>query len=69
MTEVHYGVVRVGEDWAIIGDHLRFGHYPTRDLAQAAAVRLAQQASGVGLSVHMHFEDDSGQLLKPTLLS
>ncbi|PHY13763.1 hypothetical protein CSW58_03635 [Caulobacter sp. B11] len=68
MTEVHYGVVRVGEVWSIIGDHLRVGRYPTRDLAQAAAVRLAQQASGVGLPVHMHFQDDSGELLKPTFL-
>jgi len=69
MTEVHYGVVRVGEDWAIIGDHLRVGHYPTRDLAEAAAARLAEQATGVGLPVQMHLQDDSGELLPPTLLS
>ena len=35
MTEVHYGVVRVGSTWAIIGDQLRVGAYSTRREAEA----------------------------------
>ena len=36
MTEVHYGVVRVGDRWSIIGDNLRFGAYETRGEASTA---------------------------------
>ena len=69
MTEVHYGVVRVGSTWAIIGDQLRVGAYSTRREAEAAARNLAEQATGVGLPVRMHIQDDTGQLQPPTLLS
>lgn len=69
MAEVHYGVVRVGDTWAIIGDQLRVGAYASRRQAVTAARRLAEQTTGVGLPVRMHLQDDSGQLLKPTLLS
>ena len=69
MTEVHYGVVRVGDTWAIIGDQLRVGAYATRRQAEGAARRLAEQATGVGLPVKMHLQDDTGELLRPTLLS
>jgi hypothetical protein len=69
MTEVHYGVVRVGNTWAIIGDQLRVGAYATRRQAVSAARRLAEQATGVGLPVQMHLQDDTGELLHPTLLS
>lgn len=69
MTEVHYGVVRVGETWAIIGDQLRVGAYTTRSQAETAARRLAEQVTGVGLPVRMHLQDETGELLKPMLLS
>jgi hypothetical protein len=69
MTEVHYGVVRVGDTWAIIGDQLRVGAYATRRQAEGAARRLAEQDTGVGLPVNMLLHDDTGVLLKPTLLS
>ncbi len=69
MTEVHYGVVRVGDTWAIIGDALRVGAYATRRQAERAARNLAEQATGVGLPVKMHLQDETGELLKPTLLS
>jgi hypothetical protein len=69
MSELHYGVVRVGDTWAIIGDQLRVGAYPTRRQAETAAHRLAEQATGVGLPVRLHLQDDTGQLHRPTLLS
>ena len=69
MTEVHYGVVRVGDTWAIIGDQLRVGAYSTRLQAEHAARSLAEQATGVGLPVQMHLQDETGELLHPTLLS
>jgi hypothetical protein len=69
MTELHYGVVRVGDTWAIIGDQLRVGAYATRRQAEAAARNLAEQATGVGLPVRMHLQDDTGELLQPMLLS
>jgi len=69
MAEVHYGVVRVGESWTIIGDQLRVGAYRTRRQAEDAVTRLAEQSTGVGLPVRLHLQDDTGQLHRPTLLS
>jgi hypothetical protein len=69
MTEVHYGVVRVGDRWSIIGDNLRFGAYETRDAARAAALRLAEHPAGLGLPVVMHEQEDDWMLRRPTALS
>ena len=69
MTEVHYGVVRVGDHWAIVGDHLRFGAYSSRRQASEAASRLAEQSTGVGVPVLLHVQDEDGVLPGPTLLS
>ena len=69
MTEVHYGVVRVGDRWSIIGDNLRFGAYETRGEARAAAQRLAAHASGLGLPVMLHEQEDDWVLRRPKLLS
>ncbi|MBU4434087.1 MAG: hypothetical protein PSX79_05270 [bacterium] len=69
MTEVHYGVVRVGDYWSIVGDHLRFGHYPTQRQASDAASRLAEQSTGVGLPVSLHVQNEDFVLPRPTLLS
>jgi len=69
MTEVHYGVVRVGDRWSIIGDNLRFGAYETRDAARAAVLRLAEHPAGLGLHVMLHEQEDDWVLPRPTLLS
>lgn len=69
MTEVHYGVVRVGDHWSIIGDYLRFGAYETRDAARAAALRLAEHPAGLGLPVVMHEQEDEWVLPHPKSLS
>ena len=69
MTEVHYGVVRVGNYWSIVGEHLRFGHYATQRQASDAASRLAEQSTGVGLPVLICIQDEDFSLPRPTLLS
>ncbi len=69
MTEVHYGVVRVGNYWSIVGDHLRFGAYSSRRQASEAATRLAEQSTGIGLPVLLHVQEEDGVLPEPTLLS
>jgi len=69
MTEVHYGVVRVGDHWSIVGEHLRFGHYATQRQATAAVSRLAEQSTGVGMPVLLAVQDDDFTLPAPTLLS
>lgn len=68
MTEVHYGVVRVGNHWAIVGENLRFGRYPTQREATDAASRLAEQSTGVGLPVLLAVQEDF-VLPRATLLS
>ncbi len=69
MTEVHYGVVRVGDRWSIIGDNLRFGAYETRGEARAAARRLAEHPAGLGLPVMLYEQEDDWAPLSPTTLS
>lgn len=69
MTEVHYGVVRVDGHWSIVGENLRFGHYPTRRQASEAAARLAEYSTGIGVPVLLHVQDEDGVLPRPTLLS
>ncbi len=69
MTEVHYGVIRVGDHWAIVGEHLRFGHYATQDQATSAVSRLAEQSTGVGVPVLLVVQDEDSTLPAPTLLS
>ena len=63
MKEVHYGVVRQDGAWTIIGKNLHFGSYRTRLGAERAARRLAIQSSG--LTVHLHVQDETGELKAP----
>ena len=69
MTEVHYGVVRVGDRWSIIGDNLRFGAYQTRGEARAAARRLAEHPAGLGLPVTLYEQEDDWAPLSPRPLA
>lgn len=69
MTEVHYGVVRVGDRWSIIGESLRFGAYRTRGEASAAAHRLAEHPAGLGLQVMMHEQEEDWVLPGPKPVS
>ncbi len=63
MTDVNYGVVQIDGRWKIIGPGLRYGDYATRDEAERAVRRLAQQSGGV--PVHLHVQDETGELRKP----
>ncbi|WP_309089229.1 hypothetical protein [Phenylobacterium sp.] len=63
MSQIHYGVVKQDDGWAIIGANLRFGAYARRSSAVRAAKRLAQTCGG--LPVDLHVQDDSGELLPP----
>ena len=63
MLDLNYGVVQIEGRWTIIGRGLRFGAWATAAEAQAAARRLADQAAG--LPVSLHLQDPSGQLHRP----
>lgn len=65
MLDLNYGVVEIQGRWSIIGRGLRFGAFATSEEAQAAARRLADQA--VGLPVHLHVQDQTGQLQRAPL--
>jgi hypothetical protein len=62
MPEVHIGVVRVGDNWTIVGNALRTRDYETRLQAVSAAHRFA--AGVIGRCVLLHIQDD-GLELKP----
>jgi hypothetical protein len=63
MTQVHYGVVKQDDGWAIIGENLRVGGYARRSSAVTAAKRLAAKSGG--LPVQLHIQDETGELLPP----
>jgi hypothetical protein len=67
MAEVHYGVVLQGGAWRIIGRGLRFGSFMTRRGAERAARRLADKSAG--LRVHLHVQDEGGELRPPERVS
>jgi len=66
MVEIHYGVVRLGGVWTIIGKALRFGHFRSKAAAERAARRLASLSAG--LPVQLHIQDETGQLQPPLKL-
>jgi hypothetical protein len=65
MADVHYGVVEQDGVWIIIGDGLRFGSFADRDSAERAARNLADSSS---VTVQLHVQDDTGELLPPQRL-
>ncbi|MDB5460718.1 MAG: hypothetical protein JWO72_2459 [Caulobacteraceae bacterium] len=66
MADVHYGVVEQDGVWIIIGDGLRFGSFADKDRAERAARNLADISSG--LTVQLHVQDETGELLPPERL-
>ncbi|HLI67405.1 MAG TPA: hypothetical protein VKU90_13670 [Caulobacteraceae bacterium] len=62
--DVHYGVVKQNGVWTIIGRGLRFGAYTDRAVAEDALRRLADKSPG--RSVHLHLQDETGELKPPT---
>jgi hypothetical protein len=63
LPKVNYGVVRLGEGWAIIGPGLKVGGYRHRSSALRAARRLALRSGG--LPVQLHVQDEDGVLAPP----
>lgn len=63
MSQIHYGVVKQDDGWAIIGRCLRVGGYARRSSAVFAAKRLASKCGG--LPVHLHVQDEAGVLQPP----
>ena len=64
MAQVHYGVVKQDDGWAIIGENLRIGGYARRSSAVTAAKRLAEKSGG--LAVKLHVQEESGELPAPS---
>ena len=64
MIEVQYGVIRVEDRWIVISQGLRFGGYDTEAEAEQIARRMADQAAG--LPVQLHIQDERGALRRET---
>jgi Uncharacterized protein conserved in bacteria (DUF2188) len=60
MAGIHYGVVMIDGEWMVISQGLRSGPYPSEADAEAIARRMADQAAG--LKVQLHLQDETGQL-------
>lgn len=57
MAEIHYGVVRLGDGWTIIGNALRTRSFATQIEAEAVVRRFAGEVVGREVIVHMQGED------------
>jgi hypothetical protein len=62
MLDLNYGVVEIAGRWTIIGQGLRFGSFDTAAEAESVARRLAEQAAG--LPVQLHVQDAWGELIR-----
>ncbi len=60
MPGIHYGVVQIDGAWMVISQGLRTGPYPSEAEAEQIARRMADQAAG--LEVQLHIQDETGQL-------
>jgi len=60
MPGIHYGVVLIENEWMIISEGLRSGPYPSEADAENTARRMADQAAG--LEVQLHIQDKTGRL-------
>jgi len=60
MPGIHYGVVQIDGGWMVISQGLRSGPYPSEAEAERIARRMADQAAG--LEVQLHIQDETGQL-------
>ena len=58
--EIHYGVVQIEDHWMVISNGLRSGPYETREIAEQTARRMAEQAAG--LKVQLHIQSPFGEL-------
>ncbi len=65
MLEIHYGVVQIDGDWMVISEGLRSGPYPTEAQAERTARRMADEAAG--LKVQLHLQDAAGELHREEL--
>jgi hypothetical protein len=62
--EIHYGVVQIDGQWTVISEGLRSGPYDTQEAAEQVARRMAEQAAG--LEVQLHLQDETGELRQET---
>ncbi len=60
MLEIHYGVVQIDGQWMVISEGLRAGPYATDVEAHEVAQRMAAEAAG--LEVSLHIQDETGAL-------
>jgi hypothetical protein len=60
MIEIHYGVVQIDGEWLVISEGLRSGPYSSEAEAEKVARRMAAQAAG--LDVQLHLQNEAGEL-------
>jgi hypothetical protein len=60
MLDIHYGVVQIDGQWMVISEGLRAGPYATDAEAREVAQRMAAEAAG--LDVSLHVQDERGVL-------
>ena len=60
MAEIHFGVVRIGQGWTVVGPALRTRSFATRIEAESVARRFAGEV--IGRPVLLHVQSEDGEL-------
>jgi hypothetical protein len=63
MAKLRYAVIRISDEWKVISERRRMGHFQTQALALNAGARLAREAMAAGHEVDLLVQDDNGRLL------
>lgn len=62
MAVLTYAVLQIGEEWRVVCQRRRIGHYSTRSEALRIGAALAREALAEGCEVELMVQDDAGEL-------
>ena len=62
MRTLRYAVLQIGDEWKVVCQRRRIGHYATRTDAVRTGAALAREALAEGCSVELMVQGEAGEL-------
>ena len=62
MRTLRYAVLRIGEEWRVVCERRRMGHFFNRNDAIRTGAALAREALAEGCDVELMVQGDAGEL-------
>ena len=66
MATIRYAVLQIADEWRVVCERRRIGHFGSRQAAIGAGARLAREAVVSGHAVEFMIQDASGYLAAAT---